>query len=84
MCQDACVNHELIVADYLTRAMLISSMVAVLIGIALTLLNAQGPGAVMVGLGLSGTIGFGVVRSSLAKAFERTGENVQEHSASSA
>jgi hypothetical protein len=81
VCQDAFVNSELTVADYVTRAMLLSSMVAVFIGIALVLVNAQSAGAVVVGLGLSGTIGFGIVRSGLARAFKQSAKNAQEHSA---
>ena len=36
--------------------------------------------AIVVGLGLSGTLGFGIVRSGLARAFKRSGDNIEEHS----
>jgi predicted cobalt transporter CbtA len=72
------VNPGLTAADYVTRAMLISSMVAVPIGIALIVLRVSIAGAILVGLGLSGTIGIGIVRASLARAFATSAENSRE------
>lgn len=62
-------------ADYVTRAMLLSSMVAVPIGIVLVVLRASLAGSILVGLGLSGTIGVGIIRAGLARAFTQDVED---------
>ena len=81
--QTSLVNPGLTTADYVTRAMLLSSMVAVPTGIVPVALRAAVPGSILVGLGFSGTIGVGIVRAGLARAFTRDLEDERERSTSS-
>jgi hypothetical protein len=60
--------------------MLISSMIAIPIGIALVAIRASIAGAVLVGLGVSGTIGVGIVRAGLARAFTSSAVTLRERS----
>jgi predicted benzoate:H+ symporter BenE len=55
-------------ADEITRAFLISAMLLVAIGILMSFdRSMQSSGAVVTACGLAGTLGFGIVRSSIRR-----------------
>lgn len=60
------------VADAMTRTFLISAMVLIPIGILITFVpGLQSSGAVVIAFGLAGTLGAGIVRSSMRRELLR-------------